>query len=142
MADQSILTSVKRTLGLAEDYEVFDQDVIMHINTALGTLNQLGVGPVEGYMIEDKSAMWSAFLGTNARLNPAKSYVYQRVRLLFDSSTLTGPVLDSIKESIKEFEWRLQVEADPDMPPVIIDDEDEEGDMADDHLLILDGGSP
>lgn len=107
--NESILTSVKKTLNLAEDYTAFDQDIIMHINSALATLNQLGVGPGVGFMIEDKTKIWSDFVGSDPRWNAVKSYVYLRVRLLFDPPN-TGFGTEAIKEQIKELEWRLNVQ--------------------------------
>lgn len=105
----SILTSTKKTLNLAEDYEAFDPDVILHINSVFSTLNQLGVGPDVGFMIEDKVPTWDAFLGSDPRLNHVKTYVYLRVRLLFDPPQ-TGYLVEAIKEQIKELEWRLNVQ--------------------------------
>lgn len=105
----SILDSVKKSLNLAADYTAFDEDIIMHINSVFSTLNQLGVGPVEGFMIEDKDATWDAFLGSDPRLNHVKTYVYLRVRLLFDPPT-TGFTTEAMKEQIKELEWRLNVQ--------------------------------
>jgi len=132
---KSILTSVKQVLGLAEDYEVFDQDVLMHINSTLSTLHQLGVGPADGLAVWDKTTEWAALLNDDATLNMARSYVFLRVRLLFDSTTLTGPVIEAIKDQIKEVEWRLAVVVDPVYLPEVPDGEDE-----DDEFLILDGG--
>lgn len=107
MAD-SILTSTKKVLGLDESYTAFDADVIMHINSVFSTLNQLGIGPPNGYAIADASATWDAFLGSDLRLNSVKTYVYLRVRLLFDPPT-TSYLLQSMQEQIKELEWRLNV---------------------------------
>jgi hypothetical protein len=120
----SILTSTKKTLNLAEEYTVFDQDVIMHINSTLSTLWQLGVGPTQGYMIEDKEATWDAFLGSDPRLNDIKTYVYLRVRMLFDPPT-TGYHVEAMQQQIKELEWRINARRedtewiDP-IPPVIV----------------------
>jgi hypothetical protein len=105
----SILDSTKKSLNLAADYTAFDEDIIMHINSVFSTLNQLGVGPVEGFMIEDKDATWDAFLGSDPRLNHVKTYVYLRVRLLFDPPG-TGFTTEAMKEQIKELEWRLNVQ--------------------------------
>lgn len=107
--EPSILKSTKKVLNLADDYDVFDQDIIMHINTALSTLNQLGVGPDEGFMIEDDSATWEAFLGTDPRLNHVKTYVYLRVRMLFDPPT-TGHHVTAMEKQVLELEWRLNVQ--------------------------------
>lgn len=107
--NESILTSVKKTLNLAEDYTNFDQDVILHINSALATLNQLGVGPGVGFMIEDKTKIWSDFLGSDPRWNAVKSYVYLYVRLLFDPPN-TGFGTTAIEKQLQELAWRLNVQ--------------------------------
>lgn len=108
---ESILNSVKKVLGIDAEYDAFDQDVILHINSALATLNQLGVGPEEGFMIEDDEAEWGDFIGDDPRLNPVKSYLYLRVRIVFDPPA-TSFVLASLQEQVKEHEWRLNVEAE------------------------------
>lgn len=108
----SILTSVKKVLGIEEDYEVFDQDIIMHINTTFAVLTQLGVGPQEGFMIEDKEREWSDFIGDDPRLNMVRTYVYEKVRLLFDPPT-SSFALQALQDSAKELEWRLNIEVDP-----------------------------
>lgn len=102
----SILNSVKKNLGLMADYKEFDQDVIMHINTAFSTLTQLGIGPEFGFMIEDETAQWFDFLADDLELNSVKTYVYLRVRTLFDPPT-TSYHINAIKEQIQEIEWRL-----------------------------------
>lgn len=107
--NDSILTSTKKQLNLAEDYTAFDMDIVMHINSVFSTLNQLGVGPSVGFMIEDKEATWSSFLGSDPRLNHVKSYVYLRVRLLFDPPN-TGFTTAAIQKQIEEMEWRLNVQ--------------------------------
>lgn len=104
----SILNSVKKVLGLADDYDVFDQDVIMHINSVFSTLNQLGIGPDKGYAIEDATGVWADFLDDDARLNSVRSYVYLRVRVLFDPPT-TSFLLDAFAKQIEQMEWRLNV---------------------------------
>lgn len=120
----SILTSTKKILGIDADYEAFDADIITHINSALATLTQLGIGPTTGFMIEDATETWEAFLGTDLNLNPVKSYVYLRVRLLFDPPT-TSYLITSMKEQLQEIEWRLSVYreetgwTDPDPDPIV-----------------------
>ena len=107
----SILTSVKKMLGIAEDYEHFDSDIIMHINSVLSILTQLGVGPEEGFLITDKSATWSDFVSDMSRLESIKSYVYMKVKLLFDPP-LGSAVIESMNRLISEFEWRINVAAE------------------------------
>lgn len=107
--ETSILNSTKKTLGIADDYTAFDLDIITHINTALSTLTQLGIGPVEGFMIEDDSAVWEDFLDeSDFQLNSVKSYVFLRVRQLFDPPT-TSYLIESFDRQIRELEWRLNV---------------------------------
>ena len=104
----SILTSTKKILGIDDDYTAFDLDIITHINSAFVTLTQLGIGPTNGFMIEDATTTWDAFLGSDIRLNSVKSYVYMRVRLLFDPPT-TSYLITALNEQLKELEWRLNV---------------------------------
>ena len=108
MADTSILTSVKKVLGIADSYTAFDPDILMHINSVFATLNQLGIGPVEGFSIDDATTTWGAFLGTDKRLNSVKSYMYLKVRMMFDPPT-TSFHITAMERQIAEFEWRLNV---------------------------------
>lgn len=108
MAEDSILIGTKKILGIGADYDAFDLDIITHINAVFMTLNQLGIGPAEGFMIEDDSSKWQDFLGDDANLNAVRTYVYLRVRVLFDPPS-TSFHLNSLQEQIKEFEWRLNV---------------------------------
>lgn len=103
---ESILTSIKKMLGIAEEYEQFDQDLIMHINTVLTILTQMGVGPNTGFTIVDKSANWSEFLSNKLYLESVKTYVYLKVRLVFDPPLSTA-VMEAMKQMINELEWRL-----------------------------------
>lgn len=108
----SILTSIKKLLGITEDYTHFDADIIMHINSALMILTQLGVGPPEGFTISDDLAIWDDFLGEdNRQLELVKSYVYLKVKLLFDPP-ISSAAIDAIKFQISEYEWRLNVAAE------------------------------
>ena len=106
----SILTSIKKLLGITEEYEHFDPDIIMHINSAFMILNQLGVGPEEGFFIKDKSSTWDEFL-SGSNLEAVKTYVYLKVKLLFDPP-LSSTVIEAIKSQISELEWRLNVSTD------------------------------
>lgn len=107
----SILTSIKKLLMLDESYEHFDKDIIMHINSVLATLTQLGVGPPEGFSISDKNATWSDFIGDAKNLEAVRSYVYLKVRLLFDPPT-SSALIDSINRQASEYEWRININAD------------------------------
>lgn len=128
----SILDSVKKVLNLAPDYTAFDQDVIMHINTVFSDLQLLGIGPAQGFMITDNTTLWSAFLGGDLRLNMVKSYMFLRVRMLFDPPTL-GYMITAMQQQIQEFAWKLNVQresvawVDPDPDP---------------NVQVLDGGQP
>ena len=106
--EQSILTSTKKILGIAADYTAFDLDVITHINAAFSTLNQLGVGPAEGFLIEDESMKWEDYIDNEIQLNTIKSYVFLKVRQLFDPPT-TSYLITAVEKQIAEFEWRLNV---------------------------------
>lgn len=107
----SILTSVKNMLGIAEEYEHFDSDLIMHINSVFMILTQLGVGPSEGFFIHDSSSTWSDFL-LDGKADLVRSYMYLKVRMLFDPPE-SSAAIEATKQQINEFEWRLMVHADP-----------------------------
>lgn len=104
--EDSILSSIKKLLGIGENDTNFDTDVIIHINTALFTLNQLGVGPSSGFSITDKYSYWSDFLGENTNLEAVKTFIFLSVKLVFDPPT-SGAVLEAMKQEKKEYEWRL-----------------------------------
>lgn len=111
---ESILTSIKKLLGIAEEYEHFDVDIIMHINSAFSVLTQLGVGPEEGFRIEDAGTEWSDFLYDDPRLEMVRTYVYLKVKLVFDTTSSSSAVIESINRQIQELEWRINVTVDPD----------------------------
>lgn len=113
MAEDSILISTKKILGIDAAYTAFDIDIIIHINTMLSVLNQLGIGPEGGFLIEDDSATWDDFLGADPLLNEVKTYVYLRVRILFDPPT-TSFLLNAMKEQYQELEWRLSIKREGD----------------------------
>ena len=122
-----ILESVKKVLGIAPEYLVFDQDIVMHINSAFSVLHQLGVGPDEPFMIEDETAIWTEFLGTERGVNSVKSYVYLRVRLLFDPPA-TSFALGAMEKQIEELGWRISTYMDgvrhPYVEPVVETEEE------------------
>lgn len=108
----SILTSTKKLAGLGDDYDHFDPDIIMYINTVFLTLKQIGVGPAEGFVIHDEADLWEDFIPDNEVLRESvKSYVGAKVRLKFDPPTIAA-VLQALKETIQEDEWRLRLEAE------------------------------
>lgn len=108
-----ILDTVKKSLGLTEDYPIFDPDIIMHINTVLASLIQMGIGPESGFVVEDSSALWSDFTNDDSLIQQVKTYVSLKVRLLFDPPA-SSVVMNSINETLKELEWRLYVKKDND----------------------------
>lgn len=107
----SILTSIKKLLGIADEYTTFDTDLIIHINSVFMILTQLGVGPSEGFSIEDKYSEWSDFVPDSKNYNLIKSYMHLKVKLLFDPP-LSSSVIESINRQISEFEWRINAAAD------------------------------
>lgn len=107
----SILTSIKAMLGPAEEYEHFDPQLIMFINSTLAVVTQLGLGPKEGFVIKDKTAKWTDLAPEGPALELAKTYVYAKVKLKFDPPT-TGSHVEALKETIREYEWRTNVAAD------------------------------
>lgn len=108
--NDSILTSIKKLLGIPEDYDPFDTDIIMHINTVFFSLNQIGIG-TPGFTISDKTTTWEDYLPEVTNLEAVKSYIYLKVRLLFDPPT-SSVITDSINRQINELEWRLNVAAE------------------------------
>ena len=114
---ESILISIRKQVGLSEDCDDFDADLIMHINSAFMSLKQLGVGPAEGYVIEDISETWDDFINTNdnpelkALLSAVKTFIYIKVKLIFDPPQ-GASVLDHMRQSLTEAEWRINLEAE------------------------------
>ena len=110
-AIESILLSTKKLLGLPEDYDPFDTDVIIAINSAFSTLQQLKVGPESGFEISNKDALWNEFTNGEKGLNPVKTYIYLRAKLLFDPPE-TSYAREALKKQADEIEWRLNVYAE------------------------------
>ena len=105
---ESILTTIKTQLGYEEADTGYDAEIITHINTVLMDLTQLGVGPADGFEIEDESSTWQDFLGDNVKkFNAVKTYIYMRVKLIFDSSTMSSALIESFNRQCDRFEWRL-----------------------------------
>ncbi len=109
---ESVLTSIKKMLGIEEEYEHFDPDITMHINSVLSILTQLGVGPSEGFSIHGEDETWQDYIPDSPKLEFVKSYVFMKVKLLFDPP-LSSAVIESMNRMVSELEWRIQVEADP-----------------------------
>lgn len=108
---ESILTSIKKLLGLDADYTPFDTDVIIGINSALATLTQLGVGPIGGFRICGPEETWCQFIGNRKDLEQIKQYVYLKTKYVFDPPQ--GSVLTAMNDVIKELEWRINTVVDP-----------------------------
>lgn len=109
--DQSILTTVKKTLGLLEDYSAFDQDLILFINSVFGDLRQLGVGPPTGFEIEDSSKKWVDFIGNDLRFAGVKTFMHLKVKQVFDPPE-NGAVSIAMEKMVQEAAWRLKVTVD------------------------------
>lgn len=103
----SILTSIKKVLGIAEDYNHFDDDLILHINSVFLILNQIGVGPEEGFTISGESDKWKDFTTSN-KLEHVKTYMYLKVKLIFDPP-LSSAVMEAYNRIISELEWRILI---------------------------------
>lgn len=106
-----ILSSIRKLLLLGEDQTPFDVDIMMHINSILPILNQLGVGPDEGFTVVDETATWQAFLGAYPNLDSVRSYVYLKVKLLFDPP-INSAVIESMNRAVGELEWRINATAE------------------------------
>lgn len=107
----SILGSVKKMLGPSGNYEYFDPELIMHINSVFTILHQIGVGPENGFFIKDESDTWDEYITSDQNLEAVKTYVYLKVRLIFDPPQSSSEA-EAIKQLIRELEWRLNVSAD------------------------------
>lgn len=110
--DESILLSIRKLIGPSESYDVFDTDLMIHINTVLMILRQVGIGPAEGFAITGTTETWGDFLDSRTDLEAVKTYVYLRVKALFDPPS-NSFVLNSMKEQSDELIWRLNVAVDP-----------------------------
>lgn len=113
----SILNSIKKLLGGESNSSFFDDDLIIHINSAFTTLSQLGLGPKEGFSISSASDKWSDFIEDVSQHEWIKTYVYLKVKLVFDPP-LNSSVIESMKQMISEYEWRLTVRAESDLKEV------------------------
>ena len=107
----SILNTIKKLLGPTEVYDHLDTDMIVHINSAFSSLTQLGVGPQDGFFIKDETDLWTDFIQDDKRLEFVKTYIYLKVKLVFDPP-LSSSVLDAMNRQINELEWRLNVAVD------------------------------
>lgn len=130
MANDSILTGTKKILGISEQDTSFDFDVMTHINSVFSTLQQLGVGPAEGYMIEDASDEWFDYIEDNNSYNMIKTYMYLKVRMAFDPPA-TSFHINAMQEQIREHEVRISTNRewllDPVDPMTIVEEEVDDG---------------
>lgn len=110
----SILQDIKHKIGPSEEYDYYDMDIIDAINTGFGVLTQLGVGPKTGFSITGASEEWESFTTDKLKLDLVKTYIYQKVRLIFDPPN-SSFVLSAINEQLRELEWRLNVASDPEV---------------------------
>lgn len=110
--NESIFNSIKSLLGPDDSYNVFDPDILIHINTAISVLTQLGVGPSAGFVVTGPNEKWSDFIGDDKTLNMVKTYIYMKVKMAFDPPA-NSSVLSAYQEACKEYEWRMNVEVDP-----------------------------
>lgn len=109
---ESVLTSVKKMIGITEEDESFDLDLLIHINSVFGILTQIGAGPVKGFVIKDKSAKWTDFIPEGSKLEFVKSYVELKTKLIFDPPQ-SSTTKDAMEKCIAELEWRISVAVDP-----------------------------
>lgn len=110
--EESIILTIKKMLGLGVDYDVFDMDIMIHINMVFNILNQIGVGPKEGFAVKNYNDTWQDYLGDSRKLEMVKTYIYLKVRQIFDPGT-SSALNNAIEAQISELEWRLSVQVDP-----------------------------
>lgn len=106
--NESILSSMKKLLGIVPEYEAFDDQILLYINTAFSVLHQLGVGPEEGFEIVDKGMTWEKIISA-PRLNMIQTYVGMKVKLMFDPP-VSSFALDALNKQISDYEWRITSE--------------------------------
>lgn len=115
--ESSILRGTKKMLGLGDDYTAFDTDIIIQINSVFSILQQLGVGPSDGFFIEDSSTEWEEYLLEDKGLNMVRTYMYLKVRMLFDPPT-TSYMIAAMEKQIEEYEWRIRAHREWTLDPV------------------------
>lgn len=108
---ESILTSIKKVLGIYESDTSFDVDIIMHINTVFMILRQMGIGPTNGYSITGSYEVWTDYLSDISLIESVKTYVALKVRLIFDPPA-SSAIIEAMNRTISELEWRLNIQAD------------------------------
>lgn len=133
--EQSILKSTKKILGIDASYTAFDLDILTHINSAFAALEQIGVGPEDGFAIVDDTSVWTAFIGSDPKKNMVKTYIFLKVKQYFDPPQ-TSYLVTAQKEQIAEFEWRLSINRE--LTEWVDPSAEEDVELP----LILDGGEP
>ena len=108
---ESILTSIKKLLGIQEDYTHFDDEIVIHINSAFMSAGMIGLGPPSGFTIKDKTTKWEEFVGDRKDLEAIRTYIWHKVRVAFDPPQ-TGPLVEAINNQINELEWRLNIQVE------------------------------
>lgn len=131
---ESILTSTKQNLGIAVSDTSFDADILLFINGVFSTLNQLGIGPEDGYSISDATPTWDAFIGSDKKKNSVRTYMYLAVRMLFDPPQ-TSYLIEALNKQKQELEWRLNVVRET---TEWVDPDPEDVELP----VVLDGGEP
>jgi hypothetical protein len=110
--NDSIFETIKALLGPDSNYTVYDNDILIHINSVLSTLTQLGIGPSSGFRVTGPIETWSEFLGDRSDIDSVKTYVYLKVKLIFDPPS-NSSVAKAYEETCKELEWRMNVAVEP-----------------------------
>jgi hypothetical protein len=135
----SILQSTKLGLSVPAEYDEFDFIITLHINTALSTLTQLGVGPVVGFIVQNPETTWDEFYGEDPRFSMIQSYIILKVRMLFDPPS-TGPLMEAMTKQIDQLEWRINAEREYDKWN--LEKDIDGGTPSSVNLLTYDGGTP
>lgn len=105
----SILTSIKKLLGIDEEDTSFDPDITIHINSIIPNLSQMGIGPKNGFIVIDNTQLWSDYIGSSIiNLEGVKTYLYLKIKLIFDPPT-NSTTIDAINKNLGELEWRMML---------------------------------
>lgn len=110
---ESILLTIKQMLGIPSEYSVFDEELVVYINTVIAALRQLGVGPENGFAITGENESWEDYIGDTSMYENVKAYIYLKVRMMFDPPS-SSFVLEAFKNQAAEIEWRIYIQADED----------------------------
>lgn len=105
---ESILNSIKKLLNISKDEHAFDADIIIHINSVISSLLQIGIGPEKGYRISDEKDSWDEYVSDDSNIDYIKTYMYLKVKMIFDPP-LNSSLMQSFNETIRELEWRLHI---------------------------------